>query len=149
MSSSYARACTEILEIIKYLPEDEYQRIPKEKIDFWNKNKDSSYNYKFDITKPINEQKISQETNALIILIFRDYFATESQKEKLKQILIENDRKIEEERKEKYKYEDIFKDNKKEKIELDKKEEEKSLVEIKNKNWLQKLFEKIKNAFKK
>ena len=34
MNLVYKKAYTEILEIIKYLPRDEYEKISKEKLDF-------------------------------------------------------------------------------------------------------------------
>ena len=36
INSTYSRAYTEVLEIIKYFPEEEYSKIPKEKIEFYN-----------------------------------------------------------------------------------------------------------------
>ena len=44
MNNNYSKAYTEVLEIIKYFPEEEYSRIPKEKIDFYKKNMDKNYN---------------------------------------------------------------------------------------------------------
>ena len=44
-NNTYARAYTEILEIIKYFPKEEYAKIPKEKIEFYKKNMDTNYNY--------------------------------------------------------------------------------------------------------
>ena len=40
MNNTYRRAYTELLEILKYLPQEEYEKIPKEKIEFYEKNKD-------------------------------------------------------------------------------------------------------------
>lgn len=34
INSKYAKAYTEVLEIIKYFPQEEYDKIPKEKIAF-------------------------------------------------------------------------------------------------------------------
>ena len=35
IDNKYAKAYTEVLEIIKYFPEEEYNKIPKEKIEFY------------------------------------------------------------------------------------------------------------------
>ena len=40
INSMYAKAYTEVLEIIKYFPEEEYVKIPKEKIEFYKNNMD-------------------------------------------------------------------------------------------------------------
>ncbi len=91
MIDTYAKAYTEVLEILKYLPNDEYAKIPEEKINFYKKNKNNNYNYTFDSTKPLNEQYISKEANAIIITLFRDFFATPIQSEKLQKILLQNE----------------------------------------------------------
>ena len=44
-NDKYAKAYTEVLEIIKYLPKNEYDKIEKEKINFFEDNKDNSYKF--------------------------------------------------------------------------------------------------------
>ena len=131
MGNNYEKAYTEILEILKYIPKEEYERIPKEKISFFEENCDKDYEFKFDINKSLDEQEFLRETNAIIVVLFRDYFATDTQKEKLQRILLENERKYQEELREKYNPDDIFKkkqvDVKKEEI----KEENVQMVEYK------------------
>ena len=51
MGNNYEKAYTEILEILKYIPKEEYERIPKEKILFFEENCDKNYEFKFDINK--------------------------------------------------------------------------------------------------
>lgn len=150
MTTSYAKACTEVLEILKYLPEEEYNKIPKEKIESFERNKDKEYVFKYNPKIDYTKQNISEKTSAIIITLFRDYFATDRQKNILEQILAQNDREIEEEKKKKYAYENIFKDTKKEKIENSvevKKETE--LIEIEEKSFIKKIFSKIKRFFSK
>lgn len=108
MNNTYARACTEICEILKHLPKEEYKKIPKKKIEFYENNKDNNYTFKYDSNKTLKEQHISSETNAIIITIFRDFFATNVQKEKLQKILWQNEQKYQDELKQKYSYENIF-----------------------------------------
>ena len=40
MNNTYSKAYTEVLEIINHFSEDEYKKITKEKIDFYEKHKD-------------------------------------------------------------------------------------------------------------
>mgnify|MGYP007072994665 FL=1 len=35
MINTYSKAYTEVFEIIKYLPKEEYNKIPKDKIEFY------------------------------------------------------------------------------------------------------------------
>ena len=146
MTNSYARAYTEVLEILKYLPTEEYEKIPKEKIAFYNKNKDNNYSYMFNETKQIDEQKISREANAIIVSLFRDFFATPIQKEKLEKILKQNERKHEEKLKEKYNPDNIFKNYT---INTTPIQSEPVVTETAMIEYKKTVFDKIKNWFKK
>ena len=89
---TYSMACTEVLAVLKhYLNSADFNKIPKEKIEFLEQNKDC--NYKFSINKniPLEKQAISEMANSIIVTLYRDYFASEKQKETLKEILILND----------------------------------------------------------
>lgn len=106
INSTYAKAYTEVLEIIKYFPKEEYAKISKEKIEFYQKNKDKEYNFIINPEIDLSEQKISPTANAIIVNLFRDYFATEEQKNKIKEILDLNQKK---EDQEKYGSDNLFK----------------------------------------
>ena len=45
MINAYAKAYTEVLEILSYFSEEEYSKIPKEKLDFYRRNMDKEYIY--------------------------------------------------------------------------------------------------------
>lgn len=90
MTDNYRKAYTEVLYILKYLPRDEILRIPREKLIFYKENMDKNYVFKFDPQVDLSKQNISTEANAVIVSLFRDYFATAEQKEKLKLLLNKN-----------------------------------------------------------
>ena len=83
MLNNYAKAYTEVLEILSHFSEEEFSKIPKEKIKYFEENMDKNYNYKINPELELSKQCISREANAILVSLFRDYFATESQKEKL------------------------------------------------------------------
>ena len=109
INSNYARAYKEVLEIIKYFPEKEYAKIPKEKIDFYKENMDKDYIFSIDPEVDLSKQNISPEANAIIVNLFTDYYASDEQKIKIKEILDSNQKKAEQEKREKYNPNDIFK----------------------------------------
>ena len=152
MITTYEMAYVEVLALLRnYLSELEFNKIPKERIDFFEKYKDR--NYTFDINKelPIEKQNISEKANAILVILYRDYFADEQQKETLKQILELNDRiKEQDKQKDSEKYNILF-NNKKinNNIENRTQVEEKRLVVIKRERWYQKLFEFFKNIILK
>lgn len=108
MEQVYRRAYTEILEIIKYISLDEYKKIPKAKLEFYNSNKDPSYKFEYNPNKTLDEQNVLRETKALLVILFRDTVASPKQKEKLNKILVQNEQIYQEELKSKYNYEELF-----------------------------------------
>lgn len=109
VNSTYAKAYTEVLEIIKYFSEEEYAKIPIEKIEFYKNNMDKNYNFTIDPEIDLAEQSISIEANAIIVNLFRDYYATEEQKVRIKEILELNAKKEEQEKRTKYNSNNLLK----------------------------------------
>lgn len=146
------RAYTEVLEILKHISQEELNKIPTEIIKFMEDNRDNTYNFTYDVSQSLGEQKVLRETNSIIIYIFKKYFATDVQKEKINNILMQNELIYQKKLKEKYNPELLFK-KKEYKIEDEKESiennmEEVSLIEYKE-NIFIKLIKKIKNNFLK
>jgi len=147
MNNSYAKAYTEVLEIINHFSEDEYKEIPKEKIDFYEKHKDREYDFKINPNIDLAEQNISRKANAILVSLFRDYFATAKQKEILKNLLQQNQEKLEKEKYLKYNPDNIF--NKSYDNNIKDSKDEVALVEIKNEVWYRKILNFFKRIFSK
>ena len=62
--TNYAKAYTEVLELLRYLPIEEYSKIPEEKINRFKENMDKYYEYKIDPNTELSKQNIY-----LIILV--------------------------------------------------------------------------------
>ena len=150
MNQVYKKAYTEILEIIKYLPHDEYEKIPKEKVEFYKNYRDPLYQFKYNPYKSLNEQNVLRETKAIIVDLFREVIATKEQKEKLNILLIQNEQEYQSKVHEKYSYDNLFKHKKNETLEVTNEQEsipkETSLVEYKESLFV-KIINKIKNIF--
>ena len=108
MNQVYKKAYTEILEIIKYLPYDEYKKITKEKVEFYKNYRDPLYQFKYNPYKSLNEQNVLRETKALIVDLFREVIATKEQKEKLNILLLQNEQEYQSKVHEKYSYDKLF-----------------------------------------
>ena len=141
MTDTYAKAYTEVLEILSHLSKEDFIKIPIEKIKFYKDNMDEEYNYKINPKIDLSEQNISKETNAILISLFRDYFATEKQKSILENLLRQNQLKQEKEKIEKYNSNIIFKNKN---SEVEKVEETVGMTEYK-----ESIFTKIKKWFKR
>ena len=146
MNNTYSKAYTEVLEIINHFSEDEYKKIPKEKIDFYEKHKDRKYDFKINPNIDLAEQNISRKANAILVSLFRDYFATAKQKEILKNLLQQNQEKLEKEKYLKYNPDNIFN---KSNSNINDSKDKVALVEIKNEVWYRKILNFFKRIFLK
>ena len=135
-NKKYAKAYTEVIEIISHFPQKEYCKIPSEKIEFYKANMDKNYVFKVNPAIDLWKQNISKEANAIIIMLYKEYFATEEQKIKIDKILENNQIKKELEKRDKYNTDEIFKRKKK----IEKNNENMSVVEYK-----ETFFVKFKN----
>mgnify|MGYP004619830363 FL=1 len=150
VSVEYANAYSEVLEILKYISKEDYEKIPNSKIELFETNHNKEYIFKYNPNKTLDEQNVSKIAKAIIAILFRDYWATEIQKEKI--ITKQNyDRKqLEEKKKERYNSDNLFKNNEK-KINLDgtKQEQKLALIEINNIKWYKKVWKFITRFFSK
>lgn len=134
------RAYTEVCEILKHVSKEEINKIPKEIIKFFENNKDEKYNFTYDVSQSLEEQKVLRKTNSIIIYLFKEYFATNVQKDKINNILRQNELIYQKDLMEKYKTDNLFKKHNLEKIG----ENEVAIVEYKGS-----LFKRIINKIKK
>ena len=138
---TYAKAYTEVLEILNSFPEEEYDKIPIEKIEFYRNNMDKEYNFTINPEIDFEEQYISKEANAIIVNLFKEYFATDEQKVKIEEILKINQEKEEQVKREKYNPDNLFnKVQKQETSNIETTESKKALIEYK-----ESFFIKFKN----
>ena len=148
VDSKYGVAYSEVLEILKHIPIEDYNKIPKTKIDLFETYSNKDHTFVYDPNKTLEEQNVSNITKGIIILLFRDYWATEIQRKKI--IAKQNyDRmKLEEEKKAKYNG-DIFK--KKENTEIKEevlKDNSNNLpMEVKREKFYKKIIKFFKNIF--
>ena len=151
MISAYKKAYTEVIEIIKYFPKEEYDKIPLEKINYYKENMDKNYNFQINPNIELEKQNISKEANAILVTLFNDYFATDRQKEVLNNLLKQNQQKLEIRKYEEYNPNNLFMQStiKQQNTEtLQENQKETSLVEIKE-SFFTKFINFIKNIFKR
>lgn len=83
VDTKYANAYSEVLEILKYVSVEDYNKIPKNKIELFKINANNDYNFKYNPDKTLEEQNVSKITKGIIAILFRDYWATEIQRNKI------------------------------------------------------------------
>lgn len=146
-NKQYAYAYKEVIELLKYLPIQDVKKIPSNIIEYLLKNKDENYEYYIDKNKSFEEQEKSEITKAIFANFFRDYWATEYQRERILQKEKSDEIKIEEEKRNKYNPDDIFKNQKRQTIIEN--VENANLVVYKKKNIIDKIIDKILYIFNK
>ena len=109
VDSKYGIAYSEVLEILKHIPIEDYNKIPKNEIKLFEAYADNDYTFNYDTSKTLEEQNVSDITKGIIILLFRDYWATETQREKIVAKQKYDRQKLEEEKKKSYNPDNIFK----------------------------------------
>lgn len=137
MVETNEKACNEVLVLLKMLPEAELKKIPETEIKFLEEHRDVNYNFSVNPEVPINEVNISRKAKAILVVLWKKYFATDIQKQKLDKILQENSMKKEQRKQEEYQYSDMFKNNTQKIINLP------TVIEEK---WYEKVWNKIKDA---
>ncbi|MBR2743899.1 MAG: hypothetical protein IKE01_01195 [Clostridia bacterium] len=150
MEKKYARAYTEVLELLKHIPEDEVDKIPKTELQFYENNCDKNYKYEYNDELRVDEQIISREANTVIIAIYMNHFANENQKSVIEKILKQNSVEEEKKKEEKYDIDKIYERNRKmqesgeinkENLPVDISKNEDSLIK--------RIINKIKSLFKR
>ena len=143
LNEKYSIAYSEVLEILKHISKEDYEKIPKSKIELYKANANKDYVFNYNPTKTLDEQNVSKIAKGIIAILFRDYWATPEQREKI--IRKQNNDRIQIEMEKAKKYNpDVFKANKnKEEV------KNKSLVKVEKQKWYEKVLVFIRNIFSK
>ncbi len=147
VAENYACAYKEVIEVLKYTNRDDVNKIPKDMILLWKQNMKKDYNFQVDKNKPIEEQNLSNEAKAILANIFKDYWATDYQKQRIEAKEKYDLEQIEKEKYEKYNPDDIFKNRNKQEITEEVITDNVSMTEYKE-SVFKKFINKIKQIFK-
>ena len=139
VSLEYANAYSEVLEVLRNMSESDINKIPNDMIEMFKENSNKLHDFRYDFNKNFKEQNISKRAKMILAILFRDYWASPSQKE----IIVarqnfERDR-IEMQKQEKYNINNIFKKNE---IKKDIKTEEIQIT-----NYKESIIKKIINKY--
>ena len=108
-------AITEVLHILKYLPDSLTSNIPTKFLNFLNENSIPNYKPDFDLSKGLDNVKLKHKTKILLAIIYRNYICSEQERLDYDKILIQNENEYQIKLKEKYNTDNIFKETKTEK----------------------------------
>ncbi len=149
VSIEYSEAIVEVLEILQYSDDNIIEKIPKKLIEFWQRNKSTTYKPNLDHSKSINEMELKKKTRSIISMVYLNYLCDDEEKNNIKLILKDNERKYQQKLREKYDPDNIFKNHNpkqeiSEKISENVVATDRDMVEYK-----EPIFKKIINAIKR
>ena len=117
VSVEYSEAIVEVLEILENSDENIYKKVPNKLIEFWQRNKSTTYKPNLDHNKSLNEMNLKQKTKDIITMIYLNYLCGENEKETIINTLKKNEENYQIMLREKYNPDNIFKNQNKEKVE--------------------------------
>lgn len=144
VSKEQAIAYKEVMEVLNHMSEEDVNKIPKEVLKYYEENQDTSYYFFIDSDKSFVEQNLSDKAKIVLAILFRDYWASEEQREKIKRKEKADIEALEQKKKEIYQNENLFEKNK----EIHPKEEQ-SLVVPEKEKWYTRFVDFMKRIFSK
>ena len=92
----FPKVCTKMLEVIKYIPDSEFDKIESDFIETLYQEHDIFYDFKLDESKKLDEQELLPETYDMMAYVYRKYLCNEDEKEEFKENLFKNPFEVEE-----------------------------------------------------
>ena len=132
----FNNACYEVLEILKYVKDEELLKIPKEEIDILKDNANYEYEFYYNPNKSLKEQRVSKLAKGIIAVYFSKYIASEDQKAKIRRKQLYD---LNVGRKENMMQSNILKKG----IEPIEEVKNNELIEYQKEKWYEKIFKKI------
>ena len=77
------KAYAEVCEILNHMSKTDVEKIPKEILSYYSENADKKYSFKYDETKTFAEQKLSYIAKVVLAMFYRDYWATQEERDSI------------------------------------------------------------------
>lgn len=130
----YNISATEVLYIIKYLPENLVEKIPDKFINFLKEHSIDGYNPNFNFSQGLDKVELKEKTRALLAMIYRKYICSEEERLEYDKILAKNEEIYQDNLRKNCDFSDIFKKHEIE-IKEEVKEEKNEIVKYKETIW--------------
>ena len=150
LNIKYSEAITETLDILEHTKKKDVEKISFKFMEYLKENKSKTYIPNLDHTKTIKDMNLKPETKAILAVIYRKFWCDSNKKSEYDIILKQNEKEYQNILEQKYNTDKLFKNRDTIKNKDDSFEQETTyMVEYKKRNFLQKIFDRIKYFFKK
>lgn len=146
MLVDYQKRLYEVNEILNYLPQEDYNKIPVDIIQFIQNNMEKDYYWSINKEKAFENQELNRDTIAILSYINTEYLLNQEQKDFMEQIHIQNDINMQNEIKDKYNVDELFKKKIKQTVNIN--ENLEIITKDDNLKFWKKIIRKIKNVLK-
>lgn len=144
MEKDYGNAYSEVLDILKYIPKEDYDKIPRKTIQLLEANRNEKSEFTYNVALPFDKQDISKDAKVILAILYRNCWISEGEKIELSKKEKEHLQNIEKEKREKYNPDDLF-TNREQNITRELEENHYLVVQEK---WYIKVLSKIKKFLK-
>ena len=144
----YRNSFKEVYEILENTENELLEKIPTKFMNFIKENMNGNYKTNIQRDVDIDKQLLLKETEAVLSLIYRSYWATDKEKQEFAIKDQQEFIKKEEKKKEQYQGKDIYQVFE-ERKNINKITIDNNLMVIKKENFIKKFFNKILNIFKR
>lgn len=144
----YKNSFKEVYDILENTEEDLLSKIPDSFMNFIKNNMNVDYKTSINLNETIDKQHLLKETEAILSLIYRSYWATDEEKNEFAKKDNLELIKEEEQKKEQYQGKDIYKVFE-ERKNLNTITVDNNLMVIENESFIKRIFRKFLNIFKK
>lgn len=141
---NYPNAYKEVYVILQNLDEKDYSLVPKSFIKMVELNMKKDYDFKLDINKDFENQDLLQETKTILAYLYLNYWGTEEDRIKTKEIFKQDIAFEEEKKRQIYNLNDLF-----EKTNYTPQKPEVQIDEFKKENLFTKLVKNIKKFLRR
>ena len=108
LSAKYSEAAVEVLDILNHMEKEDYNKVPTKFINMLEESASKDYVCELDYSKRLIEMDLSEETKALLGVMFRNYWCPKERREAYENKISENEAKLQEELRKKYNPDNIF-----------------------------------------
>ena len=144
----YRNSFKEVYEILENTENELLEKFPTKFMNFIKENMNGNYKTNIQPDVDIDKQLLLKETEAVLSLIYRSYWATDEEKQEFAIKDQQEFIKKEEKKKEQYQGKDIYQVFE-ERKNINKIAIDNNLMVIKKENFIKKFFKKILNIFKR
>ncbi len=144
----YKNSFKEVYDILENTEEDLLSKIPNSFMNFIKNNMNVDYKTSINLNETIDKQHLLKETEAILSLIYRSYWATDEEKNEFAKKDNLELIKEEEQKKEQYQGKDIYKVFE-ERKNLNTITVDNNLMVIENESFIKRIIRKFLNIFKK